>query len=241
MQRFKQWVKSDDSPHARMLYKLAMYLLHFELPATKTIGKILLIIHKTICGIVESLLRVCYFTPMFKSYVENEAKQLYLFGGLPYISGPLRIRIGQRSRISGATTFTGRTKISEKFSQPLLDIGSNVDIGWQTSIAVGSVVRLGDNVRIAGQCLIAGYPGHPLDPQARAQGEPELDTQVGDVILEEDVWLATGVSVLAGVTIGQGAVIAAGSVVTKNIPAGVIAAGVPAKVIRKITIDEDKQ
>ena len=66
-------------------------------------------------------------------------------------------------------------------------------------------------------------------------GLPDEDSQIGDIVLEDDVWLATGVTVSAGVTIGRGTVVAAGSVVTKDLPPGVLAAGVPAKVIREIS------
>ncbi len=53
------------------------------------------------------------------------------------------------------------------------------------------------------------------------------------VIIEENVWIGAQATILAGVTIGKNAIIAAGSVVTKNIPPNTIAAGVPAKVIKK--------
>ena len=59
------------------------------------------------------------------------------------------------------------------------------------------------------------------------------------VTICDDVWLGGNVVVNPGVTIGQGSVIGAGSVVTKDIPANVIAAGNPCKVIREIT-DEDR-
>ena len=55
------------------------------------------------------------------------------------------------------------------------------------------------------------------------------------IIIEDDCWIASNVTVCGGVTIGKGTVIGAGSVVTKDIPSGVFAAGSPCKVIRKIT------
>jgi acetyltransferase-like isoleucine patch superfamily enzyme len=116
----------------------------------------------------------------------------------------------------------------------VLEIGDNVDIGWQSQISAGTRIVIGDNVRLAGRCMLAGFPGHPMDAAARAAGAPDTDDQIGDIVLERDVWLATGVTVLAGVRIGQGTVVAAGSIVTRDLPPRVLAAGVPARVIRAL-------
>ena len=89
-------------------------------------------------------------------------------------------------------------------------------------------------MRIAARGMLSGYPGHPLDPEARARGLPDSDDQVGDIVLEQDVWLATGVSVMPGVRIGRGTVVAAGSVVTRDLPPMVLAGGIPARVIREL-------
>ena len=93
-------------------------------------------------------------------------------------------------------------------------------------------------MRIAGRAFLAGYPGHPLDAVARARGAPDTDDQVGDITLEDDVWLATGVTISAGVRIGRGTIVAAGSVVTKDLPPDVLAAGVPARVVRQLEIGD---
>jgi acetyltransferase-like isoleucine patch superfamily enzyme len=129
------------------------------------------------------------------------------------------------------TTISGRS-VGHKI--PQLIIGDNVDISWRTSISVGNTIILGNNVRIAGDCYLAGYPGHPINAKLRALGKPEENSQVGDIILDDDVWLATGVKVMAGVTIGRGTIVAAGSVVTKDLPSFVLAAGVPARIIKSI-------
>lgn len=54
----------------------------------------------------------------------------------------------------------------------------------------------------------------------------------GDIIIDDDVWIGYGATIMSGVHIGQGAVVAAGGVVTKDVPPYAIVGGVPAKVIK---------
>ncbi len=97
-----------------------------------------------------------------------------------------------------------------------------------------SPVNIGHMVFIAPNCVLA-CSGHAIDPTQRMNG-------IGisqPITIEGGVWIGASSTILGGVTIGKNSVIAAGSVVTKDIPANVIAGGVPCKIIRKIT-DEDK-
>ncbi len=96
-----------------------------------------------------------------------------------------------------------------------------------------SPVNIGDMVFIAPNCVLA-CSGHAIYPSQRAQG---IGTSK-PITIEDRVWIGANSTILAGVTIGKDSVIGAGSVVTKDIPSGVIARGVPCKVIRKIT-EED--
>lgn len=120
------------------------------------------------------------------------------------------------------------------------DYGYNISVGagffanHNCCILDGGKVTFGDHVFIAPNCTFTTAE-HPLDVEQRNKGlEVALPITVGD-----NVWIGAGVTVLGGVTIGDNTVIGAGSVVTKDIPAGVIAVGVPCRVLRKIT-DEDK-
>lgn len=186
-------------------------------------------------------MRQLWWTPLFKTRLKSAPKHLYLYSKMPFISGALTIAIGEKCRISGQTTFSGRTCINSKTLEPMpaqLIIGNNAGISWQTTIAVGRRVVIGDNVRIAGRCFLAGYPGHPINPYERAKGKADTQDQIGDIELKENVWLGTGCTVLAGVTIGQNTIVGSGSIVTKSLPANVIAAGNPAKVIRELTSHE---
>ena len=227
----RRWVKRRDDPLANLAYRCVKSVRGASIPTIPMLHRTLFALHVTIRNAVSDVLRVVWYTPLFQSRLARPASRLYLYGGLPLIMGPLDMEVGPGTRISAQTTFTGRTASTVR---PLLRIGGNVDIGWQTTIAVGRDVIIGDNVRIAGRALLAGYPGHPLDAVARAAGLPDTQDQVGDIVLEDDVWLATGVTVSAGVRIGRGTVVAAGSVVTKDLPPFVLAGGVPARVIRQL-------
>lgn len=122
------------------------------------------------------------------------------------------------------------------------DYGYNTEVGdyffanHNCQILDGAKVTFGDHVFIAPNCTFTTAE-HALDAEQRNRGlEVAFPITVGN-----NVWIGAGAIVLAGVTIGDNTVIGAGSVVTKDIPSGVIAVGVPCRVMRKITeADKDK-
>ena len=119
------------------------------------------------------------------------------------------------------------------------DYGENIYIGDKSFINFNvSMIDLG-KIKIGNRVLIGPGTGlftaiHPIDPEIRATG---IEKGV-DITIEDDVRIGGNATILPGVTIGKGAIIGAGSVVTKDIPKMTIAAGNPAKVIRKITEDD---
>ena len=116
------------------------------------------------------------------------------------------------------------------------DYGYNIEVGrsfyanHNLVITDGAKVTFGDNVFIAPNCCFTTAE-HPTDPDLRRDGvEMAKPITVGN-----NVWIGAGSTVLAGVTIGDDAVIGAGSVVTRDIPPGVVACGVPCRVMRAVT------
>lgn len=116
------------------------------------------------------------------------------------------------------------------------DYGYNISVGdyfysnHNLVITDGAKVTFGDNVFIAPNCCFTTAE-HALDPEMRKAGiEIAKPITVGN-----NVWIGAGSTVLAGAVIGDNTVIGAGSVVKGEIPANVIAVGVPCKVLRPIT------
>ncbi|MFA4928008.1 MAG: sugar O-acetyltransferase [Patulibacter sp.] len=116
-----------------------------------------------------------------------------------------------------------------------VDLGERITIGPRTfvncnltaldiaPITIGADCQIGPNVQLL-------TPTHPIEPQPRRDKiEGAEPITIGD-----NVWLGGGVTVCPGVSIGDDSVVGAGSVVTRDIPAGVVAVGNPARVIRKV-------
>lgn len=223
----KAWVKGRETPLARAAYSAAMWQRYASVPVIPGVHRALYSFHTFMVSFLSTVTRVLWFTPLFQSRLTRPARRLHLYTGMPYVTGPVTISVGEGCRIAGGIDINGRTNPTAK---PVLTIGDNVDIGWDSSIAVGGRIDIGNNVRLAAGNYLMGYPGHPLDAEARARGEMETDDQVGDIVLEDDVWLGSRCTVSAGVRIGRGTIVAAGSVVTKDLPPFVLAAGVPAQI-----------
>lgn len=133
-------------------------------------------------------------------------------------------------------------KTGEEFSiqSPFYcDFGFNISIGenffsnYNLVILDVAPVTIGDNV-LFGPNVSLYTAGHPIHPISRNSGyEYGISITIGD-----NVWLGGNVVVTPGVTIGENSVVAAGSVVVKDIPANVVVAGNPCKVIREIRDEE---
>lgn len=128
-----------------------------------------------------------------------------------------------------------------QYTYRTISVGDDVFIGKgacimaaETTITFGNKIMLGPNVTIRGgnhnTSVIGAYM---YDVKHK---RPEDDQPV---IIEDDVWIGAGATVLKGVTIGRGSIVAAGAVVTKSMPENSIIGGIPAKVIKQRFSDQD--
>ena len=114
-------------------------------------------------------------------------------------------------------------------------LGSNVYANFNLTLVDDGHIYIGDKTMIAPNVTITTAT-HPVLPALR---EPGIQYNV-DVHIGKNVWIGAGVIILPGVTIGDNAVIGAGAVVTRDIPANVVAFGVPCRVMRPIGERDEK-
>jgi len=115
------------------------------------------------------------------------------------------------------------------------DYGENIFVGSNVYTNVGCVILDCNNVEIEDNVmfgphvqLYAAY--HPVEASERIK-KLELSSPIR---VKENVWVGGGAIILPGVTIGENSTIGAGAVVTRDVPSGVVAAGNPARIIRRI-------
>ena len=126
----------------------------------------------------------------------------------------------------------GRIGVKQSFR---CDYGFNIHlhgyvlVNYNCTFLDTSPINIGAGTLIASGCVLA-CAGHALHPEQRAEG---IQTSA-PITIGEGVWIGANVVVCGGVTIGDGSVIGAGSVVTRDVPAGVVAAGARCRVLRPI-------
>ena len=116
-------------------------------------------------------------------------------------------------------------------------IGKNVGISGAT-IYAWNHIEIGDNTIIGANCKILDSDLHPVEPENRLKSDYTDYVKTAPIFIGKNCFIGCNTLILKGVAIGDNSTVGAGSVVTKNIPANVIAAGNPAKVIKLLETAE---
>jgi acetyltransferase-like isoleucine patch superfamily enzyme len=107
-------------------------------------------------------------------------------------------------------------------------VGRNVFINQNCTMYDVGGIDIADDVMIGPNVSVI-TSGHPIEPSQRRAG-----VTAAPVVIERNVWIAAGVTIIGGVTVGENSVVAAGSVVTRDVPSNTLVGGNPARVIRSI-------
>jgi maltose O-acetyltransferase len=164
--------------------------------------------------------------------VLGAGRQATSAGSPPRIRGRVQVSNAGQLHIGRALTIDGMplpTKIEVRRGAELR-IGTGCFINYGVDIVAGSTIVLGDSVLVGPLVSIVDDDMHQI--------EPGRERRVAPITIGDDVWLGRGVIVLPGASIGEHSVIAAGSVVRGEIPARVVAAGSPARVLRELDIPD---
>jgi maltose O-acetyltransferase len=114
-----------------------------------------------------------------------------------------------------------------------ISIGNNFYANFDCVMLDGGGIEIGDDV-LFGPRVGIYTSNHAIDAGERAAG----GCYAKPVRIGNKVWIGAGVHINQGVTIGDGSIVGSGSVVTKDIPPNVIAAGVPCKILRRVTAED---
>lgn len=121
------------------------------------------------------------------------------------------------------------TPVNSNWGCKHVHMGNNIYCNSNVTFVDDEEIFIGDDTMIAPNVVIC-TSGHPILPILREHNY----VYNRPVSIGRNVWIGSGVQIMPGVTIGDHSVIGAGSVVTSEIPANVVAYGVPCKVIREI-------
>jgi acetyltransferase-like isoleucine patch superfamily enzyme len=136
------------------------------------------------------------------------------------------------SRMSNPVGLNHRCMIRTITPEARITVGDGVSMSGTTLLA-RKAIAIGRDVMIGANCTIVDSDLHPLDAAERTAGKTG-GIRSEAVTIEDGVFLGMGVMVLKGVRIGRNTVVGAGAVVSDSLPAGSVAAGNPARVVRKV-------
>ena len=150
------------------------------------------------------------------------------------VFGPQHVEVtGDNVRLGDHVHMMAKADAPVRFTS-YAEPGGHIEIGDYTivlpgvRIASALSIKVGQNCMFAGHSYVSDADWHDIYDRTAAPGG------VREVVLEDNVWVGASAIVCKGVTVGENSVIGAGAVVASDVPANVIVAGNPARVIREL-------
>ncbi len=151
------------------------------------------------------------------------------------ILGGKHISIGRNFRACARLRLEAFDKHLDNRYQPEITIGDNVSVNYDCHIGCVNRISIGNNVLLASRVFITDHMhGEITEDAIRTPPSQRKVTSRGPVVIEDNVWIGEGVAIMPDVRIGRDCIIGANAVVTKDVPPHCVAAGVPARVIRRL-------
>ncbi len=179
---------------------------------------------ESVLGFIYTIIQGTWRIILARIYLRssNHIGKLVSVNGMPIIGNLGEMTFADEvriwSNIERSKLYTGK--------QGKLIVGRNSRLNG-VHIDARELIQIGDTVQIGPYTIIMDSDFHDLKDHSK-------DGPSSPIYIEDDVWIATRVTILKGVRIGKGSVIAAGAIVTKDVPPYCVAAGTPARVVKKI-------
>jgi acetyltransferase-like isoleucine patch superfamily enzyme len=229
-------LKRADTRSSRSARKLLNFCFAAAIPVPeilKPLGRLFYELRFYLPVLWGRLKSLIYTTPVFTCRCESVGKHLRMIA-LPSVHGHTSLYIGDDVRFSGSLAIA-----SGRFNdRPTLRIGDRAFIGHNVSITCNQEVVIEDDVLIAGNCTISDYDGHPSRLGQRLTGGLPDAQDIRPVRICKGAWIGAGASIFKGVTVGEGAIVGANSTVTRDVPPYSVAAGSPARVVKRVGPEE---
>lgn len=228
IQKLVMKIKNRENAFYSFLFDFLKGIINLNIPVINIIHKPLYYIHVGAYNFLRLVAMKVYCEPLFKSFCKECGSNFSLEIGMPLVSKNLSLIIGSKVCLNGKNTFASPTV----FEEPTLIIGDNTYIGYQNSFHVAKKITIGKNCMFSSNVLVQDNNGHPVPPSRRHERvskEEVMPTYIGD-----NVWVGYQAYIGKGVNIGDNSIIGANAVVIHDVPANVIVAGNPAKIIKTI-------
>lgn len=216
--------------------KKALCFLTTNPPATDIITSLYIFCQDFFSGLIgTSILRMkaaAFGVPVGKGVVCYGSIHIMRAPGSKIVIGNNVSIVSSSARCTAASIYAP-TKLRTWSAMASIHIEDNVGLNGTSISARSKTVRIGSGTMIAPNCVITDSDYHaPWPPENRLRN-PAFENDA-DVVIGKNVWIGMQTIILKGAQIGDNTIIGSGSVVTGDIPANVLAAGVPARVIKTL-------